>query len=445
MEESEEGARGFTRRLARFVARPASEHFTPGAVEAGKLLIIDTVAVAIAAAPHKSGRIVSAFAMEAGGAAAATILGRSEKAAAPLAAFANGTLANALDFDEGFHVATHVVPAALAAAEQHGLSGTALLDGVLTGYEVGSRLTRIVDGKRRQGKGATARGFWHVGLVGPLAAAAAVGRLLRLDEQDAATAFGIASCHSAGFRRNMGTMAKGLHSGIAARAGLEAVTLARAGFTADPAILESPLGFLSAFCEPDELEAGALDQPFQSPFDLTVSPLIKAYPACTPGHALIELGIDLHRRLAGRLAEIGRIEADVLKSSLIRPEAEDEDAAGFSGAYLLATALAKGRFGLEQLGAQALADADARSLMSKICQRRSDSGERVDVFMTDGERITAQGRERPRRLTTDEEILGKFMDCTSGVIGRSNATTLFSRLKALESEGSVGTLFDFRQ
>src|SRR4029077_9589592 len=229
--------------------------------EPAKNLILDTLGVALAASTRSIGKIiVRHVAQNAGASAAATVLGAGIKAAAPMAAFANGTLANALDFDDGSHLSTHVLPAALAVAEHRGLSGKQVLDAFILAYEAGAGLTQAIDFKRRQNGGPTHRGWWHVGLVGPIAAAMTACRLLGLDPHRTATAIGIASCSSGGFRRNMGTMAKALHSGNAARAGIEAAMLAQRGFAPHTAVIEAPLGFLEAVVLPEDRDLAAITE-----------------------------------------------------------------------------------------------------------------------------------------------------------------------------------------
>src|SRR6478735_7714511 len=102
-----------TREAAHFIAYAPYGQF-PDAARAGiKTLLIDTIVVATAASAQPIGKLVANFATEAGGAATASILGSSTRASAPMAALANATMANALDFDEGFHFSTHVIPTAL--------------------------------------------------------------------------------------------------------------------------------------------------------------------------------------------------------------------------------------------------------------------------------------------------------------------------------------------
>ncbi len=74
-------------------------------------------------------------------------------------------------------------------------------------------------------------------------AAAAVGWLLRLDEQQMRWALGTAGTQSSGMREMFGTMCKSFHPGRAAQNGLMAALLAAKGFTSSERVLEAPRGF----------------------------------------------------------------------------------------------------------------------------------------------------------------------------------------------------------
>ena len=68
---------------------------------------------------------------------------------------------------------------------------------------------------------------WHItGTVGPFGAAAAVGKLLRLSEQQMVWALGLAATQPVGLREMFGTMTKSFHPGRAAQNGLTAALLA---------------------------------------------------------------------------------------------------------------------------------------------------------------------------------------------------------------------------
>ena len=125
-------------------------------------------------------------------------------------------------------------------------SGRDALAAFVVAYEAAARLTKVIDAKRAEHQGPTYRGWWHVGLIAPIAAALAACRLKGAKREQTARAIGIATASSAGFRRSMGTMTKALHSGNGARGGIEAAMLAMRGFTGDPEIIEAPLGFVAA-------------------------------------------------------------------------------------------------------------------------------------------------------------------------------------------------------
>jgi 2-methylcitrate dehydratase PrpD len=159
-----------------------------------------------------------------------TVIGRRTPAPLLVAALSNGISVHVEDYDDTclpsvLHPSAPIIPAALAAAEFVDASGELLLEGAIVGMEVA---IRIADGL---GTRARDRG-WHItGLVGPIGAAAAAGRILGLSEQQVLHALGIAASQGAGVVAALGTMTKSLHPGRAAANGLEAAFLARAGVT----------------------------------------------------------------------------------------------------------------------------------------------------------------------------------------------------------------------
>src|SRR5262245_53175246 len=129
-----------TQLLASFVADTSD--IPKAAIEPAKNVILDTIGVALAAADRPIGRIMGGHVQDAGP-GPATMFGTGIRTSPEMAALANGTLANALDFDEGSHLATHLLPAVLAVAEQHRLTGAVVLDAFMLGFEAGARLTQV--------------------------------------------------------------------------------------------------------------------------------------------------------------------------------------------------------------------------------------------------------------------------------------------------------------
>ncbi|OGA35599.1 MAG: hypothetical protein A3G80_01700 [Betaproteobacteria bacterium RIFCSPLOWO2_12_FULL_62_13b] len=424
-----------TAELANFAVETKGSDIPKKALETAKILVLDTVGVALAAAPLPVGRIITQYALDAGGSPVATILGGGAKATALMAALANGTLSNALDFNESSHIATHTLPAVLAVAEQNGLSGRDVLEAFAIGFETGIRITQAFDGARTRNGGPTYRGWWHVGVLGPLAATIAVSRLLRLDAQRTAMAIGIASCSVGGFRRNMGTMAKAMHSGNAASAGIQAALLANRGFTADPAIMESPLGFLSTLCQSGERDDAAISQRLGRPYALADKPRIKPFPSCAMSHQGIDAALAIRAQAPFEVEDIETIEADLHLFSLLRPDAPSEDAAGFSAAYLISAALVEGSIGVEQLGPPVLHDPRIRALMKRVKQvpgrEREYGPEQLTVRLKNGKVLSVE-IDSMRNLTTTDDIERKYRACATRVVSESAAEELRDLILGLD-------------
>ena len=153
-----------------------------------------------------------------------------------------------------FHPATVVFPPALAVAQAEGACGADLLAACIAGYEVGIRVGEFL-GRSHY------KVFHTTGTAGTLAAATAVGRLLKLSPDAMGHALGSAGTQSAGlweFLRD-GADSKQLHTAHAAAAGLTAAYLARDGFTGAKRILEGKQGLaagMSSDADPAKLVDG---------------------------------------------------------------------------------------------------------------------------------------------------------------------------------------------
>jgi 2-methylcitrate dehydratase PrpD len=145
-----------------------------------------------------------------------------------------------------FHPAAVVFPPALAVAQALGRSGAELLAACVAGYEVGIRVGEFL-GRSHY------RIFHTTGTAGTLAAAAAVGRLLRLDGAQMQHALGSAGTQAAGLWEFLRDAAdsKQLHTAHAAGSGLMAAMLAAEGFTGARQILEGAQGLAAGMSRGD--------------------------------------------------------------------------------------------------------------------------------------------------------------------------------------------------
>src|SRR3989449_938129 len=132
-------------RLAQVAAEVRVDTLPESTVEAGKRVLLDTLGAIVAGSAlpenHHLARLAAARAPH----GVATLLGHGAKADAGWATLVNATAGVALEVDEGNrlgggHPAIHVIPGALAVAEERALDGPRLIESLVAGYEVGSRL-----------------------------------------------------------------------------------------------------------------------------------------------------------------------------------------------------------------------------------------------------------------------------------------------------------------
>lgn len=435
-----------TDRLVSFVSDTNGEDLPPATLVSAKHLILDTIGVTLAAATFDAGRIITRFALETTGQPAnATIFATLEKASAAKAALANGTMANALDYDGGGHLPTHLLPTVLAVAECDGLSGNDVLTAFILAYEASNKLTKVIESKRRSGGSSpTKRGWWHVGLVGPIATALAASRLMGFDKQQMAAAVGISTASSAGFRRNMGTMSKALSSGNSAAAGIDAADLAALGFTGDPEILEAPMGFVHSVAPPEERDTTAVTDGLANPYALAKPAKVKSIPAVSPAHVLIDAATRLREREKFAIEEIASVHAQMTPLSLFRTDPRDAESAGFSGEFLIALALVHGAVTLEHYRDEVLHDPKIRALMTRVKNTEPSemNGHTLVIKLKDGSQVTSDAKPGGKDLFDLDSIVAKFETCAGKAVSKTAVGTIRELVLDLENQAGIAPLMD---
>src|SRR5262245_44829905 len=283
--------------LVDFVLGLETASLPPAVIEAANRSITDWFGTAVRGAAEPLAAALASVIAASGGSPQATVLGRGLRTSALHASLANGAQSHALDFDDTHlpsivHGAAPVAPVVLAIGEWRHLSGADALGAFIAGFEVETRLGRVL------GRALADRG-WHVtGVLGHFGAAAAAGRLLGLRPAQLAHAFGIAGTQAAGLEQSFGTMAKPLHPGKAAMNGLLAALLAREGFTGATAMLDGPTGLGATFLGIADLAEAASD--LGKRFEI-LSNSTKFYAACHLTHATIDAGRAIRARVAPAL------------------------------------------------------------------------------------------------------------------------------------------------
>lgn len=296
-----------SRIIAGYIAGAGRRDLPQPVLEAARQCLVDWVAVCIGALNEPAARIVRTL-VNGGATEERALLMLGGRAAAPMAALCNGTLAHCLDFDDTYvpantHASGPIWAATLALGDELGADEHELLRAFVTGFEVMARVGRGL------GEAVTARGFHATGVFGRIGAAAACATLLRLDERSAGHALGAATTQVSGLVGSFGTMSKPYHAGKAAMDGVLAARLAQAGFEAADRLLE-PGGELQRTIIQDGGAAIRL-----ADFDgwEVLENSVKPYAACHLTHPVIDaargLGLAAQqlaglRRVTARLAPL---------------------------------------------------------------------------------------------------------------------------------------------
>jgi 2-methylcitrate dehydratase PrpD len=218
-------------RLARLAGRTVFDDLAPATVGAARDVTLDTLGAILAGSRLPENARLGDLAVERSGARTATVVGRAGKADPMFAALANGTAGVSLEMDEGNrwgggHPAIHVLPAALAVAEERGADGRRLVEALVAGYEVTSRL----GGATRTRPAVHSHGTW-----GTAGAAVAAARLLGHDEPSLRTVINLATSMSPANTWTPcfeGATIRNLYPGRAGLQGILATHLLACGYTA---------------------------------------------------------------------------------------------------------------------------------------------------------------------------------------------------------------------
>lgn len=229
--------------LAAFAAKLSYDGLPAAVRRHVKNVLLDTVACAFAGHASDESAQVKALAEALGSSAESSVIGGG-RLTPPGAALLNGYLITAVTMCDihrptHTHVTPEVVPPALIVAERDGKSGRDLLVALAAGLEVTTRIGLGSDYPAFRKRG------WHgPGVFGAFGAAASAGRLLDLDPQTMARAFGIAGSQASGTFAAWQTPVIKFHQCRGALSGLMAAILASQDFIATTEFLTAKDGGL---------------------------------------------------------------------------------------------------------------------------------------------------------------------------------------------------------
>ena len=388
-----------------------------------------------------------------GGAESASLLPRGGKRAVESAVLVNGVAAHVLDYDDvalDGHPSAVLVPAVLAQAEATGANGAEMVAAYVVGYEVWAELLARIPGPMHT-KG------WHpTAVLGTVGAAAACGRLRRLDAGRMSHAISLAASMAAGLVANFGTMTKSFQVGRAAQSGLTAAKLAAADFTASPDAFEHAAGFVTAFGKGEKAERPRPLDKSRAWQILQQGLNVKRYPLCYATHRAIDAAIDLIEQHQVRPGDIDKIDVATGTTQMLmlrnhRPQTGLE--AKFSMEFAMASAAVARRVGLAELTDGFVLKPDVQAMLPNIATTAiKDPGvgdtfapfDEVSIKHKTGRSIDSGKIEHAlgshAKPMSADQLRAKFEDCVGASFPEADRAKAFEGFMALEKIPSVAAL-----
>jgi 2-methylcitrate dehydratase PrpD len=448
----------YTARLADFVADLRFDDLSPTVVERTKDLCVDWVASALAGRQAAPVQALARFAATIGPTTGPSSLVGARRCTSPFfAALVNAAASHVVEQDDlhnasVFHPGTVVFPAVVAAAQELGASGRAVVTGAVAGYEVGARVGMFL-GRSHY------RVFHTTGTAGTLAAAAGVASILGLDARRVLHTLGSAGTQAAGLWEFLRDAAdsKQLHTAKAAADGLLAAYLARDGFTGARRILEGAQGMgaaMSTDAKPDLLIAGLGET-----WAITQTSF-KFHASCRHTHPAADALLEVMAGEDLSADQIARVRACVHQAALdvLGPatEARTIHQAKFSMGFVLACIAVYGHAGVTSFNEQTLRDPHLREFAGRVemvLDPEVDSAYparwlgKVMVETRDGREFSGRvevPRGDPGNGLTRQELREKahHLAAFGGDVSAGELDILLDRLWALDMQGDIRDLFD---
>ena len=247
-----------TKIFSNFVSQATLQNFNDEMIFFSKMSMIDWCGVAYAAKEEPVSKIVTKLIDEEQTKGLSRLISNGKEVSAKSAAFVNGTIGHALDYDDTHflftgHPTASAFPTALALGEELGSSIDEIMLAYMCGVEISTRLGHIL------GYSHYNKGFHQTATSGAFGATLVASKLLKLDAKQIENALGIVSTRASGLKSQFGTMGKPFHAGIAASNGIEAAKLSKLGFVSCENGIECNQGFLKTHAWDETLPEAAIN------------------------------------------------------------------------------------------------------------------------------------------------------------------------------------------
>ena len=431
----------------------AAKHPLPDEVaEKAKHHVLDTLAALISGCNLLPGQRALQFARAYGGKEVSTVVASNILCGPIEAALANGMLAHADETDDSHspsqcHPGCAVIPAALAAGEKFGISGTHFVRAVALGYDIGPRVTMTLGGQQFE-----AQSHWSTHSIAPLfGAAAAAGCAAGLNAQQMRWMLGYTAQQSSGlgaWNRDTEHVQKAFHfGGMTARSGVTSALLVESGWTGVDDLFSGKDNFFQAY------------NPHANPWGLVeklgeryevVRTNIKKWPVGSPIQAALDALAILRKERPFNADQVQQIAVRLAtdEAAIVN----NREIPDICVQHMLAVAL------LDKTVTFASAHDMVRMKDSAVLRERAkvklvpdEELERLmplrvavlEVTLLDGTRLSRRVdnvRGTPENPMTREEVIAKARDLITPVLGATKTASLIGKIFDLDSVADIREL-----
>jgi 2-methylcitrate dehydratase PrpD len=463
-------------RLANFSLGLRFDDIPKDVVHESKRILLDSIGCALAGLSVDKGKIVVQLAKEMGGPPESTIIGAGDRVSTFGAAFANGELIYALDYDvvtaPPGHVTPFVIPASLAIGEKRGSSGKGLICSLVVAHEVSTRFGFAMGYYRdiRPGEKVSfppVTGFSSSIFGGTLAASLLQGLSSRKLSHALGLAGHIAPAQGVSkvVRTLPATFDKGTMAGWISQAELLSVFLSERGYTGDVEVLEGDYGFWR-YMGSSKWNPEILTDRLGEEWKMLKTTIYKPYPQCRISHTVLDCLYHLIEKNQLQPEEIEGVTAYCDPHGAVLPMWSNKDIRSFADAqmsvpYAVSVAAHRVKIGpewqdLETIGNERILSfmdkvrVEAHPEFEKILQEDPDSRVGKVEINARGKRFTEERRYRKgspatgESRMTDRELVEKFKHNAARVWTHEKIEKLPDLVFRLEDMDDISHLMPMR-
>src|SRR3989440_8250868 len=469
--QATESKKLLTSTIAEWACALKFEDLSAEAIQAAKLFWFDSIGCALGGSQQEDAKILlKHYRTMSGGNGKATTFVSGFKTNPVDAAFLNGHMIRAMDYNDIYWKAdpchpSDLIAAPLALCESEGLSGKDLILATIIAYEIEMRLCEIGrPGVREYG--------WHHATLSAFAAPVAAGRVLNLTVDQMVSAIGISAARTfcpgavtAGKLTNM----KNTVDPWAGRMGAESALLARDAFSGPEHIIDGKEGLFAVFHHvqykdrPATFDGEALvaDLPASSKSHYRILDCgMKSFPIEALSHAPLTAMMKTIKEHQIKADDVKEIKVEVIARAAdilgdphkYRPDSKET--ADHSLPYCMAAGLVDGMVTPLQFKEERVLDKALIPIMDKVKVVANEEFEalfpkfqpsRVTITTNNGKSHSTRvdvPKGDPRDPMTEEEIAVKFAALGGDVIGKDQCKKLQKFIMSIETAKDFGGLFE---